>query len=80
MVLEQVVKITRNFQVTIPAIIREKMGLKEGDFVKIIYDEHENVIKIIPIKRKRLTIKLGRQVTVEEIECAVEEMLNENTS
>jgi AbrB family looped-hinge helix DNA binding protein len=43
--MEQIVKVTRNFQVTIPAIIRDKIGLKEGDVVKVIYDEREGVIK-----------------------------------
>ena len=30
-----IVKITRNYQVTIPKPIREKLGLKEGDRVEI---------------------------------------------
>jgi hypothetical protein len=42
--------------------------MKEGSFVKIIYDEKEGVIKLIPFKRKRLTIRLGRKIKVEEIE------------
>ena len=78
--MREVVKVTRNYQITIPAIIREKVGIKEGDYVEIIYDEKENVIKIVPFRRKRLTIKLGREVSVEEIEEAVEEFLNEATS
>jgi AbrB family looped-hinge helix DNA binding protein len=75
--MEQIVKVTRNFQVTIPAIIRDKIGLKEGDIVKVIYDEREGVIKIVPIKRKRTTIKLGKSISVEEIEKAIEGMMSE---
>ncbi|MDT7887080.1 MAG: hypothetical protein RQ968_06885 [Thermoproteota archaeon] len=45
-----------------------KANIKEGSFVKIIYDEKEDVIKLIPFKRKRLTIRLGRKIKVEEIE------------
>jgi AbrB family looped-hinge helix DNA binding protein len=75
--MEQIVKVTRNFQVTIPAIIRDKIGLKEGDIVKVIYDEREGVIKIVPIKRKRTTIKLGKSISVEEIEEAIEGMMSE---
>jgi len=75
--MEQIVKVTRNFQVTIPAIIRDKIGLKEGDVVKVIYDEREGVIKIVPIKRKRTTIKLGKSISVEEIEEAIEGMMSE---
>jgi AbrB family looped-hinge helix DNA binding protein len=75
--MEQIVKVTRNFQVTIPAIIRDKIGLKEGDIVKVIYDEREGVIRIVPMKRKRTTIKLGKSISVEEIEKAIEGMMSE---
>jgi AbrB family looped-hinge helix DNA binding protein len=75
--MAQIVKVTRNFQVTIPAVIRDKIGLKEGDIVKVIYDEREGVIKIVPIKRKRTTIKLGKSISVEEIEEAIEGMMSE---
>jgi AbrB family looped-hinge helix DNA binding protein len=75
--MEQIVKVTRNFQVTIPAVIRDKIGLKEGDIVKVIYDEKEGVIKIVPIKRKRATIRLGKSISVEEIEEVVEGMISE---
>jgi AbrB family looped-hinge helix DNA binding protein len=75
--MKQIVKVTRNFQVTIPAVIRDKIGLKEGDIVKVIYDEREGVIKIVPIKRKRTTIKLGKSISVEEIEEAIEGMMSE---
>ncbi|MEM3905320.1 MAG: AbrB/MazE/SpoVT family DNA-binding domain-containing protein [Nitrososphaerota archaeon] len=76
----EIVKVTRNFQVTIPSRIRSKADIREGSFVRVIYDEVEGVIKIIPLKRKRLTVTLGRQITVEEIEKTVEEMLDETTS
>lgn len=76
-----IVKITRNFQVTIPVDVRNKLGLKEGDFVKIIYDEEEKVAKIIPLERKRrIVVRLGRKITVEEIERIIEDVLDEVTS
>ena len=75
--MEQIVKVTRNYLITIPAVIRDKIGLKEGDVVKVIYDEQEGVIKIIPMNRKRTTIRIGRNISVEEIEDAVEGILNE---
>ncbi|AEM38481.1 transcriptional regulator, AbrB family [Pyrolobus fumarii 1A] len=59
---------TRNYQVTIPAVVRSKAGIREGDLVEVWFDEEEGVIKIAPVRRKRLTIMLGRRVTVEEIE------------
>ncbi len=73
----EVVKVTRNYQVTIPASVRRKAGIEEGDLVKICYDESEDVIKIYKYRRKRLTVKLGRPLTVEEMEKAVEEALDE---
>jgi len=78
--MEQFVKVTRNFQITIPAVIRDRVGLKEGDVVKVVYDEVEGVIKIIPVKRKRTTIRIGRSISVKEIEDAVEGMLSEATT
>jgi len=75
--MEQYVKVTRNYQITIPAAIRDKVRLRVGDTVKVIYDEREDVIKIIPVKRKRTTIRIGRSISVEEIEEAIEGMLGE---
>ena len=81
MAARALVKVTRNSQVTIPAAVRAKAGISEGDIVEVVYDEDEGIIKIIPLKRrKRLTIRLGRRITVEEIEKAVEEFLDEATS
>ncbi len=73
-------KVTRNYQVTIPAGVRERAGIREGDLVEISYDEREGVVKIAPVRRKRLTIRLGRGISVEEMERAVEEALDEATS
>ena len=54
MPVEDVVKVSRNFQVTIPSRIRQKINIREGDLVRIIYDEKEDVVKIIPISREEL--------------------------
>lgn len=45
-------KVSRNFQVTIPAIIRQKFPINVGDRVKIIYDEKENAVKVVPFKQQ----------------------------
>ncbi len=73
-------KVTRNYQVTIPAGVRERAGIREGDLVEVSYDEREGVVKIAPVRRKRLTIRLGKSISVEEMERAVEEALDEATS
>ncbi len=75
-----VVKVTRNYQVTIPVSVRTKANIREGDFVEISYDEKEGIIKISPMRRKRLTIRIGKDISVEEMERAIEEMLDEATS
>ncbi|MEM0373001.1 MAG: AbrB/MazE/SpoVT family DNA-binding domain-containing protein [Sulfolobaceae archaeon] len=46
MPIEEIVKVSRNYQVTIPAKIRQKFQIREGDLVKVIFDENENVVKI----------------------------------
>ena len=66
--MEEIVKVTRNYQVTIPVSIRMKAGINEGDIVKTIYDEKEGVIKIIPLRKKRKTIRIDREISIEEIE------------
>lgn len=55
-------------------------GIREGDLVRVVYDSVEGVVKIIPLRRRRLTIRLGRKIAVEEIEESIEEMLSEATS
>ncbi|MCY0874566.1 AbrB/MazE/SpoVT family DNA-binding domain-containing protein [Acidianus infernus] len=52
MATEDIVKVSRNYQVTIPARIRQKFQVKEGDLVKVVYDEKENVVKIIPANKQ----------------------------
>lgn len=49
---EEIVKVSRNYQVTIPAKIRQKFQVREGDLVRVIYDDKENTVKIIPIKKE----------------------------
>jgi len=78
--VNNLVKVTRNYQITVPATVREKLGIKEGDLVRIVYDESEGVAKIMPVKKKRITVRLGRKISVEEIEKLIEEALNEATS
>ncbi|MQL56480.1 AbrB/MazE/SpoVT family DNA-binding domain-containing protein [Acidianus ambivalens] len=73
------VKVTRNFQVTIPSEIREKLGIKEGNYVEVTLDESNGAIIIKPYKRKWTTIRLNRKVDQEDIDKAVEEALNDSS-
>jgi len=47
-----IVKVTRNYQVTIPEDVRRKLGIKEGNYVSIeTFDETSAIIKrIIPLE------------------------------
>jgi len=72
-----IVKVTRKYQITIPESVRQMAGLRVGDKVLVEYDERDAVIKIRvlrPVKRTRF--KLGRKLTAEEIERAIEEGLS----
>lgn len=42
----QEVKVSTNYRITIPKIIAEKIGLKVGDKVLVVYDERSRIIVI----------------------------------
>ncbi len=44
--VEEIVKVSRNYQITIPAKVRQKFQIKEGDLVKIVFDENKNQVTI----------------------------------
>ena len=46
----EIVKVSRNYQVTIPKKIREKLTIHEGDLVAIEYDEGNNTLIVKPYK------------------------------
>jgi looped-hinge helix DNA binding domain, AbrB family len=71
------VKVTRNYQVTIPASIRNRLGIHEGDTLELYVEEDEIIIKKVSTVRPR--IKLGRKLTIEEIERDIERGLNESS-
>jgi len=70
------VKVTRNYQVTIPASIRNRLGIHEGDILEFHIEEDKIIIKKVSSVRPR--IRLGRRLTVEEIERDIERGLNES--
>lgn len=70
-------KVTRNYQITIPADIRARINVDRGDVLVIEYLEEEGVIKIIvPGKGGRKTRKLGKPLGMEEIERSIERGLD----
>jgi antitoxin PrlF len=68
-------KVTRNYQITIPAEIRKALGIKEGEYLDVELRGDEIVIKRAKMKWK--TFKLGRKITEEELERLEEEAMEE---
>lgn len=65
-------KVTRNYQITIPADIRKKMDIKLGSVVEATYDEKRGEMIVRKVKEKRKTLKIGKKLTPEEIELMIE--------
>jgi len=74
-----ITKVTRNNQVTLPAKIRKKLGVKEGDYIEIL--DVNGVITIKKLKNERKVIVLGKKLrlTPEEIENIITKGMKECT-
>ncbi|MFZ8801025.1 MAG: AbrB/MazE/SpoVT family DNA-binding domain-containing protein [Candidatus Nanopusillus sp.] len=64
------VKVTRNYQITIPVKVRKKLNIKEGQYLIVEEDEKNNAIIIKPIEWVKL--RLGRKLTQEDINRVIE--------
>ncbi len=73
------VRVSEDYRIHIPEELREKIGVKPGDYLAFYFDEEEGVIKIKPHGRKRATVKIRRRITEDDIEGGVEEVLDEIT-
>ncbi len=61
-----ITKVTRNYQITIPAEIRKALGIKEGEYLSVELRGDEIVIKKAEMEWP--SINLERDFTLEEIE------------
>ena len=68
-------KLTRNYQLTIPAEIRKALGLDIGDYVEIQREDDKIILK--KVKKERKTVKLGKNLDVEQIEEEIEKGIEE---
>lgn len=68
-------KVTRNYQITIPAEIRKALGIKEGEVLEVKLEDGRIIIE--RPKKERKTLKLGKKITPEEIEESIEEGMKE---
>jgi len=66
-----IVKVTRNYQITIPVELRRKLGIREGDFLSLELREDKIVVRKIIRQRKR--IRLGKKLYPEDIEQKIDE-------
>jgi AbrB family looped-hinge helix DNA binding protein len=66
-----VVRVTRNYQVTIPAEVRRRLGIKVGD--RLVVEVEGNKIVIRKAAGGLPRIRLGLRLTSEEIDRLVEE-------
>ncbi len=71
-------KVTRNYQITIPAEIRKALGIKEGEYLTVELRGDEIVLK--RARKKWKTFRLGRKLTAEELERISEEAMEEEMS
>ncbi|BDR92451.1 AbrB/MazE/SpoVT family DNA-binding domain-containing protein [Vulcanisaeta souniana] len=72
------VKVTRHYQITIPAGIRERLGIKEGNVLIVYVEDDKIVFRKLSDNRKRLTF--GRKLTLEDIEAGIERGVLNNGS
>ena len=70
-----ITKVTRNYQITIPAEIRKALGIKQGEYLTVELRGDEIVIRKAEMEWP--SIDLGRDFTPEEIEENTEKMLKE---
>jgi antitoxin PrlF len=67
------VKVTRNYQVTIPASARVKLGVKVGDVLIAEFQENKIVLEKKSSDISKLKIKLKRKIDWRDVEMTVRE-------
>jgi len=72
------VKVTRNYQVSIPAEIRRLLNIKLGDVLEVRCDEEKKEIIMRKVEERRRTLRAGRDLTPEEIEELIQRGLGDN--
>ena len=65
-------KVTRNYQVTIPADVRNRAAVEKGDVLQVEFDESSGVIRLLPPRRgARKIVRLGRKIGLKDIDEAI---------
>jgi len=66
----KLIKVTRKYQITIPAEIRKQLNIKEGEYLKVELQGNRIILTKANIEWK--TVKLGKKLTIREIEKSIE--------
>lgn len=65
-------KVTRHYQVTIPADVRRKAAIEVGDVIQVDYDEGSRTVRLVPPRKgARKSVALGRKIGPADIEAAI---------
>jgi AbrB family looped-hinge helix DNA binding protein len=67
------VKVTRNYQVTIPAAVREKLGVAVGDILVADVQDSKVTFEKKSSDISKLRIRLNRKIDWQDVEGAVRE-------
>ncbi len=66
----KLIKVTRKYQITIPAEIRKQLNIKEGEYLKVELQGNRIILTKANIEWK--TVKLGKKLTIREFEKSIE--------
>ena len=74
--MEAIVKVTRNYRITIPKGVREGLGIRVSDLLSV--DVEGDRIILRKVVQEIPTIKLGRELTIDDIDRLIEDGLRRN--
>ncbi|PSN87088.1 AbrB family transcriptional regulator [Candidatus Marsarchaeota G2 archaeon OSP_D] len=68
------VKVTRNYQITIPAEVRSKLGIKVGDKVLVSLEGDSVVMRKVSGDFTRVRVRLKRKIDANYVERVIREV------
>ncbi len=66
--MEIKVKVTRNYQVTIPLEVRKFLGIRVGSYIRFVIDSSTGRVYIEKATMERKRLRLGRELSPDEID------------
>jgi len=67
------VKVTRNYQVTIPASARKSLGIRVGDILLVDYEDNRIIFQKKTSDITKLRIRLNKKIDWKDVEGTVRE-------